>query len=393
MVNFIIYLPGVLCLLAAVLLVINGQAKMHSKLCIVISLSFAVIIFCTRTAFVFQDYPVYHRIFPFYTFSFFAVYPLFFLFVKFVTQGRIQFNFLIISFLPAFFYPVCQSMVFAMLSPQEAEMAFRNFCMYQTVSFRFSPMGELFGKLAGALYPLGLANMIGWSCASVIALKRFSVQLKNTFSTLPGGDKLYINRLLYLYVAICFLDVVMFAFSLDFASQTLIYMVVCIVYSALYFSFSRAVFLYKYENKKFQNAALDKELSPIVGGIATVMENSQEVERCAALMYDYVKNKEWFKDPDLTINELTKAINCEKAVIMQVLMTNYHLSFMGYVTQFRVEYAKSLLIARNKSYTMETIAKESGFVSKNAFLAAFKRLTGISAYNWQINKYIEEIKT
>jgi len=70
------------------------------------------------------------------------------------------------------------------------------------------------------------------------------------------------------------------------------------------------------------------------------------------------------------------------------------ISFADWLNTLRIEYAKNLLINNNK-YTIDAISSMSGFSSRSAFYAAFKKVTNITPTEFirQANNNSEESKS
>jgi AraC-like DNA-binding protein len=69
-------------------------------------------------------------------------------------------------------------------------------------------------------------------------------------------------------------------------------------------------------------------------------------------------------------------------------------SFADWLNSLRIEYAKNLLINNNK-YTIDAISSISGFSSRSAFYAAFKKVTNITPTEFirQVKNNSEETKS
>jgi AraC-like DNA-binding protein len=70
------------------------------------------------------------------------------------------------------------------------------------------------------------------------------------------------------------------------------------------------------------------------------------------------------------------------------------LSFADWINTLRIEYAKNLLLTHNK-YTIDAISSISGFNSRSAFYAAFKKVTNITPTEFirQVKNNSEETKS
>ena len=81
-----------------------------------------------------------------------------------------------------------------------------------------------------------------------------------------------------------------------------------------------------------------------------------------------------YLDPKITIYQLAKMLDTNEKYLSNYLNETHHLNFYNYINQFRIEYAKELLVDPiHENYTIETIANLSGFHSKSSFNAAFKK--------------------
>jgi AraC-like DNA-binding protein len=92
--------------------------------------------------------------------------------------------------------------------------------------------------------------------------------------------------------------------------------------------------------------------------------------------------KEIYKNPDLTLNDLSKGINISSHQLSQLLNDNLGKNFTTFVNEFRINEACRIMSADDR-LTLESIGYEVGFNSKSTFFAAFKKLTGTTPSNYQ----------
>lgn len=89
-----------------------------------------------------------------------------------------------------------------------------------------------------------------------------------------------------------------------------------------------------------------------------------------------MEESEVWKDTELSISKLSNQSAIPKHHLSEVLNEHLGKSFYEFVNEYRVEYAKQLLV--NKDYgnwSIIAIAYECGFNSKNAFNISFKKYT------------------
>ncbi|AYN04021.1 AraC family transcriptional regulator [Flavobacterium sp. 140616W15] len=92
--------------------------------------------------------------------------------------------------------------------------------------------------------------------------------------------------------------------------------------------------------------------------------------------------KELYKNPNLTLQDLAKEINSTSHQLSQFLNTNLGKNFTSYVNEFRINEACKI-IASNDKLTLESIGYDVGFNSKSTFFASFKKHTGTTPLSYQ----------
>ncbi|KFF13204.1 helix-turn-helix domain-containing protein [Flavobacterium hydatis] len=93
--------------------------------------------------------------------------------------------------------------------------------------------------------------------------------------------------------------------------------------------------------------------------------------------------KELYKNPNLTLQDLSKEINSTSHQLSQFLNNNLGKNFTSYVNEFRINEACKIIISNDK-LTIESIGYDVGFNSKSTFFAAFKKHTGTTPLNYQL---------
>jgi len=93
-----------------------------------------------------------------------------------------------------------------------------------------------------------------------------------------------------------------------------------------------------------------------------------------AMEYDKI-----YLNNDISINKLAQHLNISRTYISQVINEKFNVNFTNFVNEYRIRDARRLLSdARNKKYTIESVARSVGFNSRPSFNSAFKKYTGIT---------------
>ncbi len=125
-----------------------------------------------------------------------------------------------------------------------------------------------------------------------------------------------------------------------------------------------------YKRKDHKGLIIKEELSD---------EKRSQLEEIASSLDKLMTTERSYKDPDLTLNKLSKALDVKPYLLTKTLSVVLEKKFTNYINELRIEEVKKLLQdPKNKNYTLLALAHEAGFNSKASFNRAFKRITGES---------------
>ncbi|WP_074407937.1 helix-turn-helix domain-containing protein [Aquimarina megaterium] len=106
------------------------------------------------------------------------------------------------------------------------------------------------------------------------------------------------------------------------------------------------------------------------------LDNS-EANIIEAKLHRLFNEDEFFKNPQLKLQNVANLINEAPHDLSEYLNDNLNKSFSQFVNEYRIDEAKRLL-QTHTNYTIEAIGYESGFNSKSTFFTAFKKITGLT---------------
>ena len=82
---------------------------------------------------------------------------------------------------------------------------------------------------------------------------------------------------------------------------------------------------------------------------------------------------------DLNIKSLAHRINTNNKYLSYLVNKEFNTNFSSYINSYRIEEAKKLLSDEKYNiYTIESLAKMTGFKSKSTFNAVFKKETSLT---------------
>ncbi|WP_426483720.1 helix-turn-helix domain-containing protein [Flavobacterium sp. 2] len=96
-----------------------------------------------------------------------------------------------------------------------------------------------------------------------------------------------------------------------------------------------------------------------------------------------MNEKGLYKNPNLNLQELSREINISSHQLSQFLNNNLGKNFTSFVNEFRINEACKIITSNDK-LTLESVGYDVGFNSKSTFFAAFKKHTGTTPLNYQL---------
>jgi len=112
------------------------------------------------------------------------------------------------------------------------------------------------------------------------------------------------------------------------------------------------------------------------------IEKSKEQKILSKILKAFEKDNIYL-DKNISINDLSKKIDSNKTYVSHVINKEFGMNFNNFVNKYRIKKATEFLACKKfKNYTIEAIAKKSGFTSVTVFNKAFKKFTGLTPSNF-----------
>ena len=107
-------------------------------------------------------------------------------------------------------------------------------------------------------------------------------------------------------------------------------------------------------------------------------EVEEEKESLFEKLELYMEDYQPYTNPSLNRKMLSDALNTNEKYLYDCIMENAGITVSDYITGHRLSYANKLLQKPNREYTIEEIAKISGFGSRNRFYDGYRAIYGIT---------------
>jgi AraC-like DNA-binding protein len=143
------------------------------------------------------------------------------------------------------------------------------------------------------------------------------------------------------------------------------------------------IFLYFFSFKAFRNPNLFEHVSHNIKKEIVVRNERKERHPCSeensASIISEMENHQFYLNEELTLHSFAKEINMSPRLISSCVNKNMGHNFNEWVNTYRVEKALQIIKSDQKNIlSIEGIGSDSGFKSRSAMYAAFKKKIGHS---------------
>ncbi|GAA4445420.1 hypothetical protein GCM10023091_37090 [Ravibacter arvi] len=109
-------------------------------------------------------------------------------------------------------------------------------------------------------------------------------------------------------------------------------------------------------------------------------QRDRETEAWCQKIEDYIVRQEMYKIPDLSLKKMAEDLSIPSHKLSSIFNHSYQLTFTDFINRHRVENVQRHIADSQlmHSYTIETLAKKSGFSARSAFYNAFKKIAGMT---------------
>ena len=209
---------------------------------------------------------------------------------------------------------------------------------------------------------------------SAIKIYRFKKKVANTLSSRSNLKIDFTQRLIILIWILNIISTVSYSlFSRRMVEFIMIPLVIFLIINFIfYYAFKyQAIFnedtykIFLKDIKLINSVPIAKKANPTIKN-KLLAENIQ----------DLLERNKSYLNPDYTIFDMSKELNCSYNEVSIIINKEIGLNFSQLINNYRVEESKILLKEKIDSLTIEAIGKSAGFKSRASFYRAFKNKTG-----------------
>ncbi|MEN8117405.1 MAG: helix-turn-helix transcriptional regulator [Bacteroidota bacterium] len=373
--------PIYVTLLWSLIIFIQKGSIAKPKAYIGLVMIFAFLLYCSHAIFFNNLYHLYSFIDSIYIISMLSVYPLYYIYIRFVTTEGISFKQQLIHFLPAAFLGILSIALTLVLTKDERIFYVRDTLIDKNL--KELNLTTLVG-IKGTVFLVSRLTMMVHVVFYVAAvIKRVNIHKKRIINYYSDTEGKTLNWVKDVSIAMWIIAVASIGFAIIGRSYFTKHEISLLIPSLI---FSSLLFVLGYKgNQQIQisNEIIEKSEEEVeFEEIKTKQE--EELKRQLTRLFEQDKV---YKLPDLRITTVTKSLKTNRTYISKLINDQFDMNFNEFVNRYRIEEAKILL--RNKDnnlYSMDYIAERSGFGSVNSFTRVFKELEGITPGRFRESK-------
>ena len=204
-------------------------------------------------------------------------------------------------------------------------------------------------------------------------LIRYRVRIENHLSQKPEAEYSIFLIVLLIFIILWLIDVLaltnyfLFNFSKRFNSY--------LAYTSMFFTFALPYLIIYFSLRYKQSSDISVGEAETSNYDPNLPED--ELDRYAKQIDDHLKTEKPFLNPKLTLKDLSTSVGISPRLLSYIINSRLDKNFFNLINSLRIEEAKTALREDLNQNILE-ICYNSGFNSKSAFNAAFKKFAGIT---------------
>lgn len=301
-----------------------------------------------------------------------SVFPLYYLYIKEVTEEQNQKHWQVTLLIPALLAGATTGTLYTLMDTQEAQSFISTF-LYQ-------------GSTEG-LDSLAWAQAITHICIKIIfalqiplilmkgiqKIKRFDKMVESNYADTEFRKMHMTKTILVLFIVACIISFTANIFGKEyFDTAPWLVAIPSVTFSTLLFLLGYAGHKQDFTiNRLILETACDVTPSAYTGASTPKEERRYNIGKSKRNIAETIETERLFLQQDLKINDIAKLLRTNRDYIYQAINVRMGMSFSEYINRLRVNYATQLMKDTPEMSTNE-VAFRSGFSSLASFYRNFK---------------------
>lgn len=317
-----------------------------------------------------------------YLFSMLAIYPMYYRYLKLLTNNQSRVKHQLIHFLPAFIFSFLALITTLLLSPEE-RMKYVKVLLIEK-NLKDVDVTTFMGIKAIVLLLSRITlvvQVIYYLIKGISLANKYNEAIVDYYSNTEGKTLNWVRliNIIILVVSLSSITLVFIGRSY-FAHHENILVIPSIVFSSVLFTIGFKGNIQKHQSFQFNN---EETIEP-TSSVSKLQNSKLKNEFLQLFEVDKV-----FTNSDLRIIDLSEMLATNRTYISKLINEEFNMNFNEFVNNYRIEAAKKYLTSPEYAmFKMEIIAEKSGFNSFSSFARVFKNITGTTPGNFRKNPKI-----
>lgn len=332
------------------------------------------------------EYKYYLYLDPVYSFATVAVYPLYYLYILYLTR-EVRFRpkyFLLLT--PALLIGISTAVLYYIMGNEESDFFVRQVLYHEGGDYHLSSVGrlQLFRyRIIPVVFIIQLVLII---LSGVRLIVQFDEKVRNYYSDTEGKELKWTRRLFITFAVFSVFSIIANVIGRTFFLNEELFVIPSLIFSLLLFKVGYVSFNQRFtamDLKKDDNAPTFEDEMFAENEHEFMFSSLQQSDMKKRLHY-LLKDEKIYTRKDLRIVDISGQLNTNRTYVSRLINSEYGKSFSELINHYRFEEAKKMLIAPEYSLlSIAEIANQSGFSSESSFYRIFKKETGIAPGDWR----------
>jgi AraC-like DNA-binding protein len=378
----LVYAPMYVALLWCIVLLMERRTKNRAKHFLGFFMMAAMFVYLCHAVFFTNRYIAYLFFDPLYTLASLLVYPLFYWYIKLLTDETTYDYRNLMHLLPAIVVSAASVIVYSHMS-NPVEYVFQNLFSIQPTSL----VNQNLWNLQRGIYYLSRSifflQIIMYLILGFRKIKIYKKQVIEFYSNLEGKRLDWAQWLLIIFSLTALMSILAnFTGRSYFVSKQGLIIIPALVFSALIFSIGYLGFK---QVHNIQDLRTDENITDSnEDGLLYPERRSEMVSNMAfidlkkqlLILFD---QERIHSRPDLKITQLSQLLKSNRTYVSKLINDEFGCSFNDFVNRYRINEVKQILDSETDyELTLEQIAEKTGFSSSAALIRIFKQMEGFT---------------
>lgn len=371
-------LPMFACLFWAALLLLDFRHNDRAKRFLTLFMTVSAVLYFCHCVYFNRVYGMLAVTDSIYAFATLAVYPLYFLYIKLLTESRKLRARDFCTLIPAVLSCLVCAVIYAMMDGDERTAYLHRVVFGQADPADISPLAyaqSIRYKLAGVVLAGQIAPIL-W--LGIRKMARYNRGINNYYSNTEGKTFPEVRVLLLFFVATSVVSFVMNIIGKHhFADSAWMILIPSLLFGTL-------LYLLGYAGNRHTFTAAD-----FARDVARSDSLETTGEACSGdltkMILELIEEKELYLQPDIKVSDIASLLGTNRTYVSAAINRDLKVSFSALINGYRVERAKKLIagsLTTDKKMNKTDIIEKSGFSNESSFYRAFKASTATTPQKW-----------